>query len=405
MKAKKLTDQAIKRIKPPETGRDEHFDTEVRGLALRVTSNNARSWVFMYRVEGVKNRRVYTIGKYPTVSLKDARKEARDARAKVDRGRDPALEKKRAREAEATARRDTYEAVVEEYVEKHQQRKGNRSIRETQRVLTKYPARWKKWPVKAITKREVGALLDEVYSDNGKHMAALLYRNLTTFFNWCVGRDIIEVPPIHKSMRPEVTVARNRPLSDNELKAVWNAAEQMDYPYGRLVQLLMLTGQRLNEVARMTWNEVDIDAREWYLPAERTKANRAHTVPLTDLMIEVLKGLPRFEGEYVFTVNGGRAPFRGFSEPRKKLKEKAGFEDWKVKDLRETVATVMRRDLGVYEEIIGMCLNHAPATVTTKHYAGQHDMKAKRIAFDKWDRHVARLIGRKVANVVDLTQA
>ncbi len=399
MPKKNLSATFVSKVKPPAEGRVEYFDTQVKSLALRVTEKGAKSWVFFYRIDG-KLRRL-TIGKFPKVGLKEARDTARMAGSKVYSGIDPAVERKT---AHATARReqeDSYRVVALEYVEQVCRRqKQNRTSERIERILLKYPAAWHGRPIQSITKREVKQLLTKVYDDNGPTMANYLYANLTALFNWAVGMDILTSLPIHKSLKPHKTAVRNRPLTEEEIKAVWEGVEEQGFPFAPLVRLALLTGQRQNEVAAMTWDELDLNSAEWSLPAERTKAKRAHVVPLSDAAVELLSELPRFTGEYVFTTRGGESYFQGYSKAWARVKEASGIEDVKFKDLRETVANTMRSRLGISEEVVGMVLNHAPRSVTTLHYAADHDLKLKRGALQAWADFLAGVIEGKVASSV-----
>jgi integrase len=127
-------------------------------------------------------------------------------------------------------------------------------------------------------------------------------------FNWCVEQELIEASPCIGLKRPAgKETPRDRVLTDDELRQVWQAAEKLGLPFGPWVQLLILTGQRRNEVAHVEWGEIDFDKRLWTLPRERVKNNRRHEVPLSPQAIAILERLPRISDRYVFSVNG-RAP-------------------------------------------------------------------------------------------------
>lgn len=397
-----LTAAFVSKTKPPQTGRREYWDELLPGFGMRITDSGARSWVFMYRIAGQKRR--LTIGSANEIGLAEARQRARKSALIVAEGRDPGLERVEA-ESEALQRRETtYEATVKDYVEQVcRGRKKNRTAGRIEAILLKYPAAWKSRPVKSLTRADVNALLQGLAK---KHpaMALYVYANLTAFFNWCVGLQIISVMPIHKSLKPSQPKVRNRPLTPEEIRAVWIAALHMGYPYGDIVRLALLTGQRREEVAALTWDELDLHKREWYLPAERAKAKRAHTIPLSPAAVELLVALPHFaDGPFIFTTTHGRASYTGYSKSWERLKKSAKLTDadLKFKDFRETVATMMRSKLGIGIQTISECLNHAPASVTTKHYAAEHDLKGKRSAFEAWAMELNRIVtGKSDATVV-----
>ncbi len=402
MPKQNLSAAFVAKVKPPSKGRREYFDTQVTSLALRVTDRGAKSWVYFYRIDG-KQRRL-TLGKYPKVGLKKARDTARRAASKVYSGVDPAVERKTAHPAARRQREDSYRTIALEYVEQVCRRqKQNRTSERVERILLKYPSAWHERPIQSITKREVKQLLNKVYADNGPTMANYLYANLAALFNWAVGADILTTLPIHKSLKPHKSAVRNRPLKEEEIGAVWTAVEAQGFPFAPLVHWALLTGQRQNEVAAMTWDEVSLEHWEWTLPAERTKAKRSHVVPLSDAAAELLASLPRFSGMYVFTTRGGESYFQGYSKAWARLKKASGIKDIMFKDLRETVANTMHSKLGISEEVVGMVLNHAPHSVTTIHNAVDHDVELKRTALQAWTDYLASVLeGEAIIRAVPL---
>ena len=158
---------------------------------------------------------------------------------------------------------------------------------------------------------------------------------------------------------PTIETARDRILSDAELKAVWQAADALGWPYCGFVHLLILTGQRRNEVADLTWREIDLDAKLWTLPAARAKNDVEHTIPLSDLVVEILRAVPRIDGsEFVFTVTG-RRPIQGHHVIKRRMDAlmPPDITPWVVHDIRRTVASGMAR-LGVNLLVIEKILNH-----------------------------------------------
>jgi integrase len=197
-------------------------------------------------------------------------------------------------------------------------------------------------------------------------------------------------------------VSRDRVLSDDELRLVWKAAEGMGWPFGPMVQLLVLTGQRRSEVAGMEWQEVDLEKATWVIPSHRTKNAEAHLVPLSPPAVAILASLPRV-GDYVFTTTG-RTPVSGFSRAKAALDGRAEIAPWRLHDVRRTVASGMAR-LGVNLPVIEKVLNH-----TSGSFAGivgvyqRHSFAdEKRRALEVWGRFVEELVSDEPAgNVVAL---
>lgn len=182
-------------------------------------------------------------------------------------------------------------------------------------------------------------------------------------------------------------VERDRVLTDMEIKAVWNAAEEMGYPFGTLVQMLLVTGQRREEVAQMRWEQITNDT--WTLPRTQTKADRAHEVPLSSLAMTILAGIPRFTGPYVFTTTGGTKPVSGYSKAKVRLDAKSGVHGWCIHDLRRTCGTGLAR-LGIPLVTISRVLNHAEGGVT-RIYARHSYLPEKREALEMWGEKVRAL--------------
>ena len=189
---------------------------------------------------------------------------------------------------------------------------------------------------------------------------------------------------------------------------MWHAADGLGWPFGPLVKLLILTGQRRDEVARMEWGELDFEKKLWTLPKERTKNNEPHIVPLNDVAIAILEALPRVSDTYVFSTNG-TAPSSGYSKGKRRLGAllPPKMPPWRLHDLRRTLASGMQK-LGVALPVTEKILNHVSGSFggivgvyQTHDYADE-----KRRALDAWGGFVAGLAGDKARkNVVRLRTA
>jgi integrase len=190
---------------------------------------------------------------------------------------------------------------------------------------------------------------------------------------------------------PAKEVTRDRVLTEDELVRVIVAARTMDEPYGAIVEFLALTGQRREEVARCTWDEIDLRARVWTLPRERTKNAKHHTVHLSDQAIAVLSGTRKL-GKFVFS-RTGKNPFQGFSSAKRELDILSGVTGWRLHDLRRTCVSGMAR-LGVAPHVADKILNHQSGTISGVAAVYQrHDFLAERNdALEQWAAHVVRLI-------------
>jgi integrase len=208
-------------------------------------------------------------------------------------------------------------------------------------------------------------------------------------------------------MKPPVKkVARSRALKEHEIKALWPVLTEMAYPFGSLQKLLLLLGQRRSEVAEMQWSEIDPTKREWTIPAERSKNQCEHIVPLPDAVVDILDSLPHFtEGDFVFTTTGGRRPVSGFGRVKVRtdqmlIDQDTVIENWRVHDLRRTCRTGMA-SLGVPEIVSERILNHLPQGLT-KTYNKYEYLDEKRDALARWAQEVQNIIKPPPQNVVKL---
>ena len=397
-----LTSKGVEKIKPREQ-RQEIPDAHMPGLYLVVQPSGARSWAVRYRTNG--QPRKHTLGAYPKIDLKAARALAGTALRAVAEGRDPGREKA----LERTILPDTVEAVAKQFVELHCRRANRpRTIEGTQQLLDLHVLpRWRRRLIKDITRRDVLDLLDGIV-ESGRPVAA--NRALTAIrklFNWAMERDIIASSPCAGVTPPTSEQSRDRVLSDAELRDIWLAADTLGGPFAALVKLLLLTGQRRDEVAKMTWSEVDLDARLWVLPRERSKNGKPHDIPLSKPAVAILKSLPRIGDTFVLTTDG-KAASSNYGANKKRLDAllPSDMPPWWLHDLRRTTASGMAR-LGVNLPVIEKVLNHSSGSFggIVAVYQRFDFADEKRHALERWGAHVADLVsGRRSRNVVDLAR-
>jgi integrase len=428
---KALTPKRIEAEKPA-TARKEIPDGLLPGLYLVVQPSGAKSWAVRYRHAGAPRK--LTIGPHPAIDLASARTIGGKALRAAAEGRDPAAEKqsakgeaKRAAIEEARGKRDLFENVAREFIERHAM-KSNRETtwRETARILGLRPdaegklievggdviPAWKGRKVQDITKRDVIALLDSV-NDRAPIMANRVLAAVRKLFNWCLARDVISVSPCALVEPPAPERSRERILTDDEIRRLWKATDVEGWPFGPLVKMLLLTGQRLGEVGGMRWDELDLDAKMWTLPGERVKNDNKHEVPLSDLAVEILRAQPRIKTTkgFVFTTTRDAA-VSGFSRAKDRLDETmaadgGALEHWTFHDLRRTMASGMAR-LGIQLPVIEKILNHTSGTFRSVVGVYQRHSFAdeKRAALQAWASFVQSTVsGEKPANVVSLATA
>lgn len=260
-----------------------------------------------------------------------------------------------------------------------------------------------------IARRDVIELLDSTVDRGAATMANRELAAVRRMFGWCVERGILDASPCAGMRAPVPERSRDRLLSDDEIRLFWNAADTIGWPFGPLFKLLLLTGQRRDEVGEMRWREIDGDKRLWTLPRERVKSDRAHEVPLCDAAVAILAVLPRVSGRpgYVFTTNG-ETPVSGWSRAKNRLDKAmadAGMtgEPWRLHDLRRTAASGMARlaiDLPVIEKVLNHVSGSFAGIVGVYQRHGFAD--EKRRALDTWGAHVERLVTGQGADVVPI---
>src|SRR6516162_3159981 len=276
MPTRSLTVAGVARIKPPKEGQADYFDKGFPGMALRVSYGGAKAWVYFYRLHG-KLRRM-SLGRFPAMSLEEARDAWRASRLAVGKGESPAHLRP------TTA--DTFAATAEEWLKRDQGR--NRSVAEVRRVIARdvVPV-WGERLIATITRRDALELIDGIADRGALTMARRLHSHLHRLFRWSVGRGIIEANPMADLPKPGAAVKRDRVLTDAELAAVWKAAEKTPWPFGPAIQLLILTGARRDEVGSLRWDEIHSD--EIRLPASRSKSGEARVIPLSTAAVKLIE--------------------------------------------------------------------------------------------------------------------
>lgn len=340
----------------------------------------------MYRLAGAGSRlRKYTIGPCGRVTLPMARTQAQKIFAARLDGRDLAEEKKQSRRRLVVDRVDD---LVETYIrERVAQTETWRTI--SNLLRRDVIAHWGSKSIHEISKRDVSDLIGLIAQRND-HAGHRLLKTLKTYFRWCVGRAIIDFSPADGITSNYRQISRDRVLTDEELAAIIIAARKMEYPYGGIIELLALTGQRRNEVSRLRWDELDELSRTWSIPGSRTKNKKAHIVHLSEQAWRVVEVRPR--GTYVFATAGIK-PFSAFAKGKSAIDQLCGISGWRVHDLRRTVVSGMAR-LGVPPHVADKILNHQSGTISGVAAVYQrHEFLAERKeALNRWGAHVTRIV-------------
>jgi integrase len=440
----KLTERKIEKLATERDRKDRLvFDDAQRGLAVRVTASGGRTYLCQYTLHGHKWR--VPLGSCSAVPLAKAREAAAAVMGDVAKGRNPAVDRKEAAAAERARRtrnRRTLRALIEDWNRLHLAGRRASYAAEAVRALHHAFADHLDDAAEDLDRTAVVRVLDALTRRHkpkdgdgatrpkGAAMSGRTAAYGRAAFAWAVKRGAVSVNPFAALPITKSVAKRERALSDPEIAEIWRASGDAAAPYGTIVRLLILTGQRRGEVAGMAWGEISGDLSIWTLPGERTKNGAVHTVPLNRAARDLLRAaLPEdangrpANGSLVLPGAVG-APFAGWSKAkrvldkaimdiRSKAAAKAGTRatplvPWSIHDLRRTVATGLQR-LGVRLEVTEAVLNHISGS--RGGIAGvyqRHDWATeKRAAFDAWAGHILSIVERRTIrnNVLTIARA
>jgi integrase len=356
-----LTELTVRSLR--ETG--SYLDDTTPAFGIRV-GKNRKAW---FVIRGQDRLRT-TIGHYPDISLSEARKKALVLLgSRTERSVAPSFHDAR-----------------EQFIETHSAHLRASSAYQLQRTLRRY-FHWKK-PLDKITHNDITIVIDGIVA---KSEASHALKDLKTFFSWCVPRYIPH-SPCEGLKAPARYVPRSRVLSDDELKKVWNAADQMGFLFGMVCQLLMATGQRRNQISSLRWSWIDKEHRLIKYPADVMKGGREHTLPYSELAASILEKVPD-TGDLLFPARGGNKPATNQGKIKQTLDTLAGVSGYTIHDFRRTVAvglqkcavsvelieTILAHRSGVFGGIVGIYQRHS----------FQDEMRE---AIEKWEARLAELL-------------
>jgi integrase len=371
---------------------DVYWDASLPGFGLKVTKTGHKSYVVQYRNRQRKSAQM-TLN--AVLGLSEARREAKAILGQVAKGADPVAEKRQA----AQASEDTVRAVAESYL----RREGPklRSAAERRKTFERLilPT-WGPRQIDSIRRSDIVKLLDAIEDKSGPRMAQLALAYISRLFTWYAGRsDDFRSPVIRGMGRVNVKErARKRVLTDDELRAVWAAAEASGGLFDRYVQFLLLTAVRRNEAARMT--RAELAGADWLIPASRMKGKQDHVVPLSQKALDTLAKLPTIgkPDGFIFTNDGVRA-FRDFAHRKSALQKRSSTSGWSLHDLRRTSRSLMAR-AGVDSDHAERCLAHVIGGIRATY--DRHSYRDEKLrAFEALAAQIDRIVNPQ-PNVVPM---
>jgi integrase len=439
-----LTDRAVKALVATPGTACVVRDTAVPGLCVRVLASGVATFTLNARFPATGKPTHRAIGRVDEITL--------DWRAMLRLGKDPAEDERRARaeaeaerQAEQRANLSTFGALAEAWISEQVvgpdpehpiQRKGNTVARD---LRTLFVPQWGDRPITGINRRDVVNAI-KTMKDTPAHARNQLTM-LKVLFGWALDQDIdgLEHSPC-ADIKPKnllgEKIARNRTLTDIELRTLWRLCERMkadavavmkprqkypdaDYSIALVYQTLMLTGLRLNEAAEAKWGEFNLAERTWIIPAERMKGTnaraQAHLVPLTDQLTSLLETVPRYRtGNCLFSTTFGEKPMWIGAKIKRELDKAMAaelrrehpdieFKHWVNHDIRRTVRSNLSK-LKIAEEVREAVLAHARPGI--KGVYDCYDYRDEKLeALTLWGQALQRIVEPPTDNVVPLRAA
>ena len=283
-----LNDTTIRSLKPPTTGRVDYFDDLTPGLSLRVTSKNARTWTVFYRNQNGRQKRL-TLGRYPAVKLVDARELAREAQRKVAHGGDPVVEKRAARDVL------TFGALAKQYIDNYA-KPNKRSWQEDERQLNaSLLPKWKTRPAAEVSAEDLLAILNAKVRAGAPVAANRLRALVSRVYTFAAEQRLVVATanPVIGVKRPTKETTRDRVLTDDEIRRLWDACATQNAYVCAWFRLRLVTAQRGGELLQMRWQDIDPKSHFWTIPGEFVKNAHGHRVYLNETARKILAGVPK----------------------------------------------------------------------------------------------------------------
>jgi integrase len=397
MTRQRLTAKFIENLKPAAQRRE--LSDQANGLFLISQPSGHRSWAVRYRHDGRSVK--LTLGRWPTMTLADARKAAADAQHALARGENPAKAKVDAKVKADAAKANTLTAVCENYL----QREGGklRTLDQRVSILRRliYPTLGDK-PIGSIKRSHLVVLFDKIEDENGARAADVALAVLRRILRWHAIRDDEFITPVVPGMARQKPAEhrRDRILTDDEIRAVW-AATADESAFSGLIRFALLSGARRGEIAGMKRDEVDPDG-VWTLPASRSKTKTEVVRPLSEVAQALVEQMPQIDGcPYVFASSTGRTPIGQFSGPKAKLDAASGVTGWTIHDIRRTSRSLLSRCKDVTVDHAERVLGHARPDLIERY--DRHDyIEEMRFAVEALSALITTIVNPPAADVADM---
>jgi integrase len=364
------------------------FDDDLPGFGLRLREGGGRSFVFQYKL-GAKQRRM-SLGTAHARDVGDVRKAAEQLYHRVKLGEDPAGDRTRAVAAAA----QTFEAAANEYLEQAREWLRKSTYPDVKRYLLKHCKPLHQLSLGKVARADVASVLAAVSRESGGPTGNRLRTSLSSFFSWAMQHGRVEANPVVGTPKNKER-PRDRVLSAAELGLIWEHSGVTDH--GKVIRLLILTGQRASEIANLLWSEIHGDVI--ILPRERVKNGRLHTIPLSGAALDILaEKQRRGSRDLIFGKHG--SAFSGWGSSKEALDQRIAaakgkpLAAWVIHDIRRSVVTHMA-EIGVQPHIIEAVINHVSGHkggVAGIYNRASYEAE-KRTALNRWAAHLTAIVG------------
>ena len=348
------------------------WDTYVTGFGARKQTNGTFFYV-RYRHNGQQT--VRSIGRHGPWTPDTARARAKQLLGVVAGGIDPF--------AQALSG-EGFPAAIDRYLER---KRSLKSFSETERYLRDHSAPLHSLRLSQIDRRKIAALLGDVETSRGPVARNRLRSTLSAFFVWCLQEGLLETNPVAGTGKADEGGSRERVLSPDELRALWRGLG--DDEFSNAVRLLLLTGQRRNEIGKLTWSEVDLARKMIVLAPDRTKNGRTFELPLSSQALAIIARQPRRNSsDFIFAERG----FNDWDRCKARVDLRIGIAPYRLHDLRRSTATYMA-EIGILPHIVEAVLNHvsghkAGVAGTYNRARYSDEMRA---ALQRWADHLDKI--------------
>jgi integrase len=405
-----LTDFKVKAMKPDPAGEYVQGDSQVPGLAIRMRSSGAASYVVVKRLPGETKLTRITLGRVGDISLQDAREKAREAITATRQGvrvnAEKRVQRERVRQVETETgyRPGTFGATAERYIRAECAALARGA--EIEAIIRRHlVTAWGDRMIDELRRRDLTAVLDPIIAAGRMQAAHKLREVAIRIINWAIDRGDVEINFLATASRGRRRAGilrrtrRDRVLTDDEIRAVWQASDLAGRPFADFIRLSLMLGQRRDELAAMEWSELDLDGGLWVIPAARYKTRIEHVVPLPHQAVELFMQVPRVCDRFVFSTKPG-THISGFSKAKDRVDKLSEVTGWRLHDLRRTMRTNLaglRVDPDTAERVLGHVIGGVRGVYDRHLYLDE-----KRDALERWAQRLWSIVNPPPENVVEL---